>query len=350
MNKIYLCTLFIILSPLFSEVTLEDLKDTTVWQVQHDGSLSIYNRRDLRRVPILCFHIIGDEPRYEITAENFSRFLKYLNKNNFWLISDKEFLSKDLSSVPTGYKPIVLGSDDAAEGNFLYKSAGNLSSGKIDLNKPEILEDTMVEILERHIKPRDGRIPFTFYVSFNGLPFRQNGGVTIKGNNMDIPVVKHKFNYILDHFILGNHTFSHPVTKLSTAADFKSELDKFYTVMESYIGERVMEIDTLAYPHGCAELKQEMREMLQRYSYKGVQISGGFDFDGYFSTSPYSEKLDRLDVSRLGVDNKNIDRVYGWLESVPLHISERVIVVDHNKDLKGFDYYSNDRIIIRGDV
>lgn len=350
MNKLYICILCFVLYPLFSVPTLKELKDTTVWQEFSRNNITIYNRKDLRRVPILCFHIIGEKERYEITPENFSNLLEYLNSNKFWLVSDKEFLGRDLSSVPTGYKPIVLGSDDASEGNFLYKTDGDLSSGNIDLNSAVIVKDSMVAILERYMKPRDGKIPFTFYVSFNGLPFRQTGSYDIGQDYSGNPVIKHKFNYLLDHFIVGNHTYGHPVTRHTSAEDFKKELDEFYGIMKSYVDERIDEINTLAYPHGCAELKSDMREMLEDYHYDGVIIKGGFDFDGYFSTSPYNKTLDSLDISRLGVDNKNISRVYGWLESVPLLVSERVLVVDDMADLVGFNYNEQDQILIRGDL
>lgn len=349
MNKLYICILFFVLYPLSAEISFEALTDTEVWQEHKSGNVTIYNRRDLRRVPILCFHIIGEAERYEITPENFSNLLIYLNGNKFWLISDKEFINQDLSSVPTGYKPIVLGSDDAAEGNFLYKADGDISSGDIDLSDVVIEKNSMVEILQRHIKPRGGRIPFTFYISFNGLPFRQTGGYDTNRDYRDNPVIEHKFNYLLDNFILGNHTYGHPVTKLTAAEDFKTELDKFYDIMQTYVGNRVTEIDTLAYPHGCSELKSDMREMLKSYNYDGVSILGGFDFDGYFSTSLYSPALDNLDISRLGVDNKNISRVYGWLESVPLLVSERVLVVEESGDLEGFNYSEQDQILIRGE-
>lgn len=350
MNKLYIFLLLTIFSSIFAEVNITDLENSEVWKRSENGQVTIYREISQKRVPILCFHIIGDKERYEISALNFTNLMEYLNDHKFWLISDKEFIKGDLSSVPTGYRPIVMGSDDASEGNFLFQAkTGTLDTGVIDFTDPKVVENTMVDILQDNFTPRDGIIPFTFYVSFNGLPFRQTGGEIIDDSYLGSKTLSFKFQYVMDNFILGNHTFSHPITKLTTASDFKEELNKFYDVMYSYLGDDISRIDTLAYPHGCHDLTPEMRFMLENYNYRGVQLSGGFDFDGYFSTSPYGSTLDNLDISRLGVDNKNIDRVYGWLESVPLLVSRRVLVVDSRDDLIGFTLSTEDEIIIRGE-
>ncbi|MBN2617958.1 MAG: hypothetical protein JXR64_06565 [Spirochaetales bacterium] len=278
------------------------------------------------KIPVLCFHIIGDGERYEISPDNFEKLLIYLNKNNFFVISDKEFINKDFSQVPNGFKPIVLGSDDASEGNFIYKTDDNdILNGRIsNLDNPEIDEKSMVGILKRNLAPRDGKINFTFYVSFNGIPFRQSGGESFGSNYRNNPIVANKFNYIIDNFILGIHTVNHPVTKDTSVSDFKNELVLFYEIMETYVGEKYKMIDTLAYPYGCADLKPEMQQMIEDFNYKGQTIIGGFDFDGYFSKSPLTNNINKYDISRLGVDNYNIDKVYGFLENVKLFVVERV--------------------------
>lgn len=315
------------------------------WAYRETKNGRVYFKKDMGRIPTLCFHKIGDEERYAITPENFDRFLIYLNKNKFYLLSDKELINSDFSLVPTGYKPIVLGSDDASEGNFLYDTDEDFVNGAVlNLNSsPVVSENTMVSILEKNIKPVNGRINFTFYISFNGIPFRQTGGYDFdnelyKGN----PLIKKKFNYILDNFIIGNHTFSHPITKNSSALDFKIELDTFYSVMESYIGERISEIDTLAFPYGCHDLKPEMEKMLKAYSYKETKIIGSFDFNGYFSNSPFSGTVNKYDISRIGVDNKNIEKMYYFLENIELFESKRVFKVNSIEGLESYNISEND--------
>lgn len=327
--------------------TLDELNDEDIWSVQFKDNVTYYTRKDNGKVPILCFHKIGEELRYSISAENFEDLLIYLNENNYFLISDKDFIEKDFSLVPSGYTPIVMGSDDASEGNFIYKTVDSSESGALDTSNGEVLlePDTMVSLLEKHISPSNGRINFTFYVSFNGLPFRQSGGDPGKGEYYrGYSVVGKKFNYLLDNFIIGIHTVTHPITKNTTAEDFKWELDEFYKILYSYVGDRISMIDTLAYPYGCADLKPEMESMIKEYSYNDISIKGAFDFNGYFSHSPFSGKVKKYDISRLGVDNKNINRVYGFLESVPLFKNTRVLVVKHMDDLKGIQYNKQDII------
>lgn len=311
-----------------------------LWEYKKIEEGEIYLKKDFGKIPVLCFHKIGLEERYSITAGEFEKLLIYLNQNQFYLISDKELIDRDFSMVPTGYKPIVIGSDDASEGNFLYKTTGDLETGKIKYleTKPIIKENTMVYLLEKHIPKVNGKINFTFYISFNGVPFRQTGDYEF--NNIyykNNPILKYKFNYLLDNFFVGVHTFSHPVTKETDPKDFKQELDIYYDIMESYVGDRIKEIDTLAYPYGCADLKPEMEEMINGYRYKETFIKGGFDFNGYFSKSPYTGIVNKYDISRLGVDNKNIDKVYYFLENTKLYVNYRKFFV---KSAEGLDKYN----------
>lgn len=347
-SLIYL--IFFVSISLYSEVNLIDLKDNEIWSRQDKVNVSYFTKKDIGRVPILCFHKIGDEPRYEITAENFEVFLKYLNSNKYYVLSDKEFILENFSMVPTGYTPIVLGSDDASEGNFLYKTLGSDTVyGELDYSTGELqLEDnTMVSLLEKYIDPSNGTINFTFYISFNGIPFRQTGGEIATGDYYrGIDTIGTKFNYLLDNFIVGIHTVTHPVTKNTNASDFKWEIDEFYNILTSYVGEKTKLINTLAYPYGCLDLKSEMETMLRNYNNYGLKILGGFDFDGYFSNSPFTGSVNSYDISRLGVDNQNIQNVYGFLESVKLFNTQRVIVVESKDDLVGVKYNDSDIILV----
>ncbi len=345
--------MFFISINLYSEISLTDLQDSSVWSRQDKGSVSYFTKKDIGKVPVLCFHKIGEEPRYEITADKFEEFLKYINNNKFHILSDKELVLNDFSMVPTGYTPIVLGSDDASEGNFLYKTlGGDTINGELDYSTGELqLEgSTMLSLLEQYIEPVNGKINFTFYISFNGIPFRQTGGKAATGEYYrGIDIIGSKFNYLLDNFIVGIHTVTHPVTKNTSAVDFKWEIDEFYNILDSYVGDKTKLINTLAYPYGCADLKPDMRDMIKGYNNGGLNIIGAFDFNGYFSRSPFSGKVDNYDISRLGVDNQNIQNVYGFLESVKLFNTNRVLVVKSRGDLDGVLYNDSD-IIIVGDI
>lgn len=331
--------------------TTDELNNSSNWSKHVEGSIEYYTKKDLGKIPVLCFHKIGTESRYELTATNFENFLIYLNDNKFYPLSDKELINRDFSKVPTGYTPIVLGSDDASEGNFEYKtSTGDRIHGPIDLEtgKPELLKDTMVYLLEKHLSKVNEKINFTFYISFDGLPFRQSGGQESTDKYYrGLDVVGTKINYLLDNFIVGIHTVTHRVTKDITVEDFEWELNEFFDIMNEYVGSRVNEINTLAYPYGCADLDPKLREMIVGFRYgSGSLVIGAFDFDGYFSRSSFDSRFDNMEVSRLGVDNQNIERVYGFLESVPLFNTKRVIVVKNKEALNGVNYNDEDTIII----
>ena len=347
---IYLILMMFISFFTYADITLSDLDNSSVWNKTVDDNVTYYTKKDYGKIPVLCFHKIGEEKRYEITADSFESFLIYLNENKFFVLSDKELLSRDFSKVPTGYTPIVLGSDDASEGNFLYKTTTEDSeNGVIDISsgQAELQEDTMVYLLEKYLAPVDGRINFTFYISFDDVPFRQTGGQSSKEEYYQgLDLVATKFNYLLDNFIVGIHTVNHRVTKDISVSDFKWELDEFFKIMRGYTGDRVSMINTLAYPYGCADLDPELRNMILNYDNNGLNVAGAFDFDGYFSQSPFHNSFDNLEVSRFGVDNQNIDLLYGFLESVPLFNTTRVVVVDSEADLKDVLYTDDDQIIV----
>ena len=347
MNRIVFLLLFVFSFPLYS-IDISELNNSDMWHFSQNGDVGVYTVKDKGKIPVLCFHMLNSEYWYGITPERFEDFLIYLKKNNFFPISDKNFIDRDFSSVPTGYTPIVLGADDASEGNFLYKTTGSLEDSPIDISKgaPQLVEKSMVYLLEKHLPRINGKINFTFYVSFNGVPFRQTGGDPGTGEYYrGIPIIGNKFNYILDNFYLGIHTVTHPVTKETPVEKFKWELDEFYSILSSYVGDRINMINTLAYPYGCGDLNPKLRDMISNYDYHGVHISGAFDFDGYFSKSPFWG-IDNYEISRLGVDNRNIDKVYGFLKNVKLFKSKRVFVIQKNKNLDDFNLNENDVVII----
>ncbi len=334
----------------YADVNISDLQNSDLWKKKSSGNIIFYTKVEDFKIPVLCFHKIGDQERYEITSTKFEQFLIFLNENNFFPISDKDYLNNDFSMVPSGKKPIVLGSDDASEGNFILKTRdSNSFTGNVDLTvtTPKLEEESMVYLLEKYLPKVQGKINFTFYTSFNGVPFRQTGGTTSFGENYrDIPIVGYKLNYLIDNFYIGIHTVTHPITVNSTPDSFKWELDEFYRILESYVGDKISLINTLAYPYGCGTLKPEMENMIRNYNYKNYSIIGAFDFDGLFTKSVVSKSVNKFDISRLGVDNKNIESVYNFLKKVKLITSERVIAVGSRDELNSIDINDKDILVV----
>ena len=76
-----LILLFILLSSFFisAEPSLKELSNSSIWKKIEVDDIEYYTKIDSGRVPILCFHKIGTESRYEITSKNFEDLLIYLN-------------------------------------------------------------------------------------------------------------------------------------------------------------------------------------------------------------------------------------------------------------------------------
>lgn len=352
-----LTTVFIFIAVIFSvnqPLTGRELESfpglDSSWNVRDVEGGSIYTRTLKKgKVPVLCFHKINNEERYGLTPEAFRDLLIFLKENRFYVISDKQFINTDYSEVPTGYRPIVLGADDASEGNFIYKAKEGVIL-RDENGKPEIDPLSMTGLLDTHLGKENGQGNFTFYISLDKIPFRQTGGISSYGPHYrGIPVVQEKLMYLRENYIIGIHTVTHPVTKNSSVEDFQWELKEFYTIMEEYLGEGIRDITTLAYPYGCGDLKPELEKMIREFEYKGVKIAGAFDFDGYFSPSPDTGLVNMYEISRLGVDNKNIKKVFWFLENVVLYENERVIVIDNPDDLNRWTLQPGDRIYKRAE-
>ena len=99
-------------------------------------------------------------------------------------------------------------------------------------------------------------------------------------------------------------------------------------------------------PYGCGTLKPEMENMIRNYNYKNYSIIGAFDFDGLFTKSVVSKSVNKFDISRLGVDNKNIESVYNFLKKVKLITSERVIAVGSRDELNSIDINDKDILVV----
>ena len=116
-------------------------------------------KADAGVVPILCLHKISREEDYALTPDRFRNLLRYVDRNGWYLVSDLQYIQGDFSRVPTGFKPIVMGSDDASHGTLIYQTRGDRQYGTVKrlFGKPLIDKDSMVAILERYVKREEGR-------------------------------------------------------------------------------------------------------------------------------------------------------------------------------------------------
>ena len=299
------------------------------WITRNDGEVTYLSEqaRD-GEVPILCLHKISREEDYALTPERFRRLLSYLNDNGWYLVADYQYLQGDFSRVPTGFKPIVMGSDDASHGNFVYQTRGDRLTGSVRrfFGKPMVDRDSMVAILERYAPKEEGRINFTFYVSFDGIPFRQLDGAENPGFPYPgIPVVGEKIRYLDENFILGIHSLSHIYAHDMGPEAFAADVMQAWELIDEYAGGEARSIRTMAFPFGIRPLTPALRRQVTALNRHGHGLDGAFDFDNKLAPPPGAPG-DAFDVSRFNVDNRNWDRLMDTLDGADAVVARRVVV------------------------
>lgn len=299
------------------------------WQARNDGDITFLSEKsDHGVVPILCLHKISREEDYALTPERFRRLLRYINDNGWYLVSDLQYLNGDFSRVPSGMKPIVMGSDDASHGNLVYQTRGDRTNGQVKrlFGKPILDRDSMVAILEKYAKEEDGRINFTFYISFDAIPFRQLDGFNNPGfPYQGVPVIGEKIRYLDENFILGIHSLSHLYAHDMGPSAFAEDVLSAWELIDEYAGGKAESLHTMAFPYGIRPLTPGMREAVTSLNRNGEYLAGAFDFDNKLAPPPGSPG-DLFDVSRFNVDNKNWDRLMRTLDDADAVSSRREII------------------------
>ena len=299
------------------------------WMTRKEGNITFLSEKaDSGVVPILCLHKISREEDYALTPERFRRLLQYISNNGWYLVSDLQYLEGDFSRVPSGLKPIVMGSDDGSHGTLIYQTRGDKLSGTVKrlFGKPIIERDSMVAILEKHAMQEDGRINFTFYISFDAIPFRQldgfdNPGFPYRG----IPVIAEKMHYLDENFIIGIHSLSHIYAHDMGSEAFAEDVLRAWEQIDEYAGGEAMSLHTMAFPYGIRPLSPDMRAAITSLNRNGKYLDGAFDFDNKLAAPP-GRPGDNFDVSRFNVDNKNWDRLMRTLDGADAVSARREII------------------------
>jgi len=299
------------------------------WIIRREGDITFLSEiSSIGEVPVLCFHRLGRGQKYELTPDRFRCLIDYINVNKWYLISDYQYISGDLSRVPNGFKPIVMGSDDASYGTFSYQTNGESLYGAVRrrAGKPLLDGKSMVAILERYASREAGRINFTFYISFDAVPFRQldtyrNPGFPYGG----IPLVAEKIRYLDENFILGIHSLSHTYANDMDSETFARDVLRAWELIDEYAGGEAVSLQTLSYPFGITTLTSSMRSKLMSLTRNGRRLSGAFDFDDRLAPAPGALR-DAFDISRYNVDNRTWGRIFDTLESANAVVARREII------------------------
>lgn len=309
-------------------------QDFPDWTTRREGSvLYVAEKADNGAIPILCLHKLSREEWYGLTPDRFEELLRFLKRDGWYLVADSQYLEGDFTRVPTGKKPIVMGSDDASHGNLVFQTRGDLLTGPVKrrFGNPVIDRRSMVAILERLAPREEGRINFTFYISFDAVPFRQLDGELDPGfPYSDIPVVAEKIAYLDDNFILGIHSLSHTYAGDMTVSAFVNEVDACWSALDAYAGGEAETVSTLAFPYGIRDLTPALRRSLAEMDHDGKVLVGAFDFDNKLAPPP-GASADRFEISRLNVDNRSWDRVMNTLETAPAVTTRRLVIVESDR-------------------
>lgn len=303
------------------------------WIIRREGEVTFLSEKSsVGEVPVLCLHRLGRGQKYELTPTRFRRLIDYIRSNKWYLISDHQYISGDLSRVPNGFKPIVMGSDDASYGTLTYQTNGEglYSIVRRRAGKPLLDRNSMVSILEMYAPREEGRINFTFYISFDAVPFRQldgyrNPGFPYKG----IPLVAEKIRYLDEKFILGIHSLSHIYADDMGSEAFAGDVLRAWELIDEYAGGEALSLHTLSFPFGISTLTPSMRGELNSLTRNGRRLSGAFDFDDKLAPAPGALN-DAFDISRYNVDNRTWNRIFETLESANAVVVRREVIWEVN--------------------
>ncbi|MDC7240481.1 MAG: hypothetical protein PQJ50_08995 [Spirochaetales bacterium] len=321
------------------EFLVERLNFDSPEVVQNRKSTIIYDRRRTGEIPVLCFHRIGEEDRYELTLNRIHHLMAVMSSRGFYPLSDREFGAGDLSSVPSGMIPFVAGADDAGATQLLWDDAtmaayaGGGRPGYFELDP-----DCLASVFTRYFPKSGNRYNFTFYMSFDAIPFRQ-----ISGSNPGFPyegisVVRDKIRYAQREFFLGHHSLTHTFREEMAAEEFFREVSETNRIVGDYLGYPVT-LPTLAFPYGSGTFTPAEKEKYIAAVEEGRFPETAFDLDGRFSPPPWSEDFVRWNISRFSVENRTFDYLLSRLDSPLLYQSRRVFLIHSpDKNLNLDDY------------
>jgi len=285
------------------------------------------------RIPVLAFHKIGADDRLEISIGRFEALLAFLQQKDFHVISDFQLIDGDFTYAPGGSRPIVLGCDDGSSGVFYYETEDRVKDSPFIEKEGEYVlsRACMVYQLEKYLPLENGKRNFTFFVTFDAIPFRQTGGGYNPGPPyLGMPAVGEKLRYLHEGFYLGNHTLHHYYSEVVGELEYLFELMGYYDVLRSY-DVPTEGRSTLAYSYGIGDISSGREETVKNFEYNGTIIAGAFDYNNQFTRPVDSGEVNIYDISRVGVDNGNYKELIEGLSGDSLYINRRAVLVK-NRD------------------
>ncbi len=300
-----------------------------------------YEKRDRGKVPVLCFHRLGDDPRYELSLNRTHHLFAVMVRDGFFPLSDSAFASGDFSTVPSGMKPFVIGADDATSGQVLFSEEVLQDMRDGIYTEPAALDpNCLAAIFSRYFPPVNGHFNFTFYVSFDAVPFRQTGDIPHRGfPYRNMPVVGEKLKILQRDFYLGHHTVTHTFLGDQTAESLVAEIGEAESILEEYL-VFPPHLRTMAYPYGLKNLEPQQEIVFSRASEKGLFPDYAFDLDGELAALPWDRDFQPFRISRLSVENQSFEQLLELLERRDIYRARRTVLLyagSKNLDLNSYD-------------
>ena len=265
------------------------------------------------RIPILEYHVIGDEASgmFTITRDLFRRNLKTLYERGYRPITVAQLIDKDFSAVPVGMSPVVFTFDDASPEQFSYVER----NGRLEID-PESAVGIWMDFQRTHPDWK-GRATFCL------LPAAEAGhaffGDKEKYGGQKPEWRFRKVKWLADNgFELCNHTLWHAQLNKYPDAFVQEQIARGQVAIDSAVpGYRVR---TFAFPQG---LWPKTKSLAWRGSWTDPKSGKTTTYNhdtvlevaGGPVRSPFDPEFDARSLTRVIVYGDELWKVLDQLES-----------------------------------
>jgi peptidoglycan/xylan/chitin deacetylase (PgdA/CDA1 family) len=195
--------------------------------------------------PILMYHKIGQhEDRFTISPQTLRKHLDYLREHGYGLVTYKEYIEKDFSSLYEK-RPAVLTFDDSSEGQF------RMDAGAID---PESAVGVLEEYKRMH--PRY-RVTATFFINLqrDGKPAFEQAGSE-----------QQKLEFLAcNGYEIGAHSMHHADFARMSLLQIEDDVSSFKKEMARMLPW--YQVKAFAYPYGSLPSRAAQQIVEAAYPY-----------------------------------------------------------------------------------
>jgi peptidoglycan/xylan/chitin deacetylase (PgdA/CDA1 family) len=241
------------------------------------------------RLPVLCYHGIGEGGGLSVSPARFRADLEALCARGFFLVTADDLL-EGLERVPSDRSPVMITFDDGWQGQFNMLTGPDGSATLDPLCAVGLMEDFCGE------HPEFGR-GATFFISWDKVPFGQQD------------LLEEKLNFLLDNgYCIGNHSRRHQSLMGLDPDLWEQSMTGALERFEPLLGIRTCRISTAAWPGGRIPEGEWASSRLASMEWNGHPAARlGFVVDGALAEiggldDPHSAmRLGRIDMGLYSV-------------------------------------------------